>query len=990
MGGDGAATLLRYRVLRHHAQGGLGQVYVAHDEELHREVALKEIQQRYADDPQSRARFLLEAEITGRLEHPGIVPVYGLGAYPDGRPYYAMRFVEGDSLKEAISRFHETEAIRGHKPTDGERTLALRELLDRFVAMCNAVAYAHSRGVLHRDLKPGNVMLGKYGETLVVDWGLAKPVGRPESAGSMDERTLRPSAGIGAAGTQAGSAVGTPAYMSPEQAAGRLEQLGPASDVYSLGATLYCLLTGKVPFKGAEAREVLERVQRGEFLPPRRVNATVPPVLEAICLKAMALAPGERYASPKQLADDIEHWLADEPVAAYREPWLKRAGRWGRRHRTLVASLAVFGGSLLVASLVAAGLLARANAETHREWTRAEDNLVKAQAQAARAEATVKFLTDDLLAEASPAKNPRQKQVTVEEVLNRAAQKMDKAFVGQPEVEAAVRAAVGLTYLHLGQYPESEAHLRRALELCRQLYGLEHLETLAATNNLARLLQDHGKLEEAEPLYRENLEAMRRVLGPNDPKTLRAVNNLAGVVRARGKLEEAEPLFRQNLEAQRRILGPDHPQTLGAVNNLAGLLMARGKLEEAEPLYHENLEALRRVLGPDHPNTLLAVNNLAGVLHDRGKLEEAELLLNQNLEAQRSVLGPDHPNTLMAVNNLAFLLKARGKFEEAEHLFRQNLETQRRILGPDHPQTLGAVNNLAFLLQACGRLDETERLFRQNMEALRRVLGPDHPNTLLAVNNLAVVVQDRGKLDEAEPLFREALDGRRRVLGRVHPQTADSLFGLGDLLTSTGRAGEAEPLLTEALAIRRKTYPKGHERTALTESQLGECLSALGRHADAEPLLVSGYEALKAAKGVSPGELNMALSRLVKLSQRPTPRFESGLAVHAARRNDRRCTVGVILYREYAQTLEEPFRQKKGKCELILRARVGLSRAATERHRAATLSSGHSGLARGCVSCAAGVRPCSGRSGGGRRSRRWCNPPFSRAQWFAVADRATS
>jgi serine/threonine protein kinase len=327
MGGDGAATALRYRIVRHHAQGGLGQVYVAHDEELHREVALKEIQDRYADDPQSRARFLLEAEITGRLEHPGIVPVYGLGAYPDGRPYYAMRFVQGDSLKEAISRFHEAEAIHGRKPTDGERTLALRELLGRFVAMCNAVAYAHSRGVLHRDLKPGNVMLGKYGETLVVDWGLAKSVGRPESAESMDERTLRPSAGVGVAGTQAGSAVGTPAYMSPEQAAGRLEQLGPASDVYSLGATLYCLLTGKVPFKGAEAREVLQRVQRGEFLPPRRVNATVPPALEAICLKAMALAPAERYASPKQLADDIEHWLADEPVAAYREPWLKRAGR---------------------------------------------------------------------------------------------------------------------------------------------------------------------------------------------------------------------------------------------------------------------------------------------------------------------------------------------------------------------------------------------------------------------------------------------------------------------------------------------------------------------------------------------------------------------------------------------------------------------------------------------------------------------------------------
>ncbi len=266
---------LRFRILRPHARGGLGEVYVARDEELHREVALKQIQERHADHPDSRSRFVQEAEITGGLEHPGIVPVYGLGHYPDGRPFYAMRFIRGDSLKEAIERFHRDDEKPGRDP--GERALALRQLLGRFVDVCNAIAYAHSRGVLHRDLKPGNVMLGPYGETLVVDWGLAKPIGRPEGGSPTPERTLRPSSGSGVTPTQMGSAIGTPAFMSPEQAAGRLDELGPASDVYSLGAVLYSLLTGRIPFDDAQVEDVLRKVRAGEVRPPRQVNRAVPP-----------------------------------------------------------------------------------------------------------------------------------------------------------------------------------------------------------------------------------------------------------------------------------------------------------------------------------------------------------------------------------------------------------------------------------------------------------------------------------------------------------------------------------------------------------------------------------------------------------------------------------------------------------------------------------------------------------------------------------------
>ena len=248
----------RFRILRPHARGGLGAVFVALDAELNREVALKQILDRHADDPTSRMRFVLEAEITGGLEHPGIVPVYGLGNYGDGRPYYAMRFVRGDSLKETIAAFHDDEALQ---KAPGRRSLALRLLLRRFVDICNAIDYAHNRGVLHRDIKPANVIVGKHGETLVVNWGLAKALGRAEPGAGSDERTLMPSSASGSVETLPGSAMGTPAYMSPEQAVGDLDRLGPRSDVYSLGATLYCLLTGKPPIEADDLGAVLRRRQ---------------------------------------------------------------------------------------------------------------------------------------------------------------------------------------------------------------------------------------------------------------------------------------------------------------------------------------------------------------------------------------------------------------------------------------------------------------------------------------------------------------------------------------------------------------------------------------------------------------------------------------------------------------------------------------------------------------------------------------------------------
>ena len=363
-----------FRVLRLHAKGGLGQVSVALDLELNREVALKEIQKRYADKKDSRARFILEAEITGGLEHPGIVPVYALGTDKDGRPFYAMRMIRGESLTEAIDKFHgrvrlQTVPSAGSGPVRQAGpcfdSLEFKKILRRLIDVCNALQYAHDRGVIHRDLKPSNIMLGKYGETLVVDWGLAKFLGDDVEAGEIatldQESTLKPGTGSAGLETIAGSAMGTPAYMSPEQAEGRLDLLGSASDVYSLGATLYCLLTGQSSMEGKDVGTVLKNVKHGNFARPRALQAGIPRSLEAICLKAMALKPKNRYASPRQLAEDMEHWLHDEPVRAWTEPWTVKTRRWVGRHRTLVTASAATILVAVVGLAISTVLLSAAN-----------------------------------------------------------------------------------------------------------------------------------------------------------------------------------------------------------------------------------------------------------------------------------------------------------------------------------------------------------------------------------------------------------------------------------------------------------------------------------------------------------------------------------------------------------------------------------------------------------------------------------------------------
>jgi eukaryotic-like serine/threonine-protein kinase len=358
----------RFRVLALHARGGLGQVFRARDEEFGREVALKEIRPDHAHNQNLHDRFSLEAEINGSLEHPGIVPVYSRGRHPDGRPYYVMRFIRGATLKAEIQSFHADAASASAE----QRKLRLRRLLARFVDICDAIAYAHSRGVLHRDLKPANIMLGEFGETLIVDWGLAKMTGGPEVDGALGETVLVPPSADSHEPTVAGSALGTPEFMSPEQAAGAFDLFGPTIDVYGLGAILYTVLTGSPPITAADPMDALKRARDGDIPPLGRVHQGVPRALEAVCMKALARAPLDRYQSARALADDIEHWLADEPVSAWREPWAERITRWERRNRLTIRVGGAALGLIAVVASAAAITVTMAHGRERRERLRAE------------------------------------------------------------------------------------------------------------------------------------------------------------------------------------------------------------------------------------------------------------------------------------------------------------------------------------------------------------------------------------------------------------------------------------------------------------------------------------------------------------------------------------------------------------------------------------------------------------------------------------------
>jgi eukaryotic-like serine/threonine-protein kinase len=703
----------RFRQPRFHARGGLGEIWISRDVELGREVAIKLIQEPHAREENSIHRFLREAEITGRLEHPGIVPVHSLGRTGDGRPCYTMRFIQGKTLAEAITEFHAHEATRTKQQR--LRSLEFRELLQRFVGVCNTIAYAHSRGIIHRDLKPQNIMLGKYGETLVVDWGLARSINRRETLTPEmdDESTLAPTT-VADEVTQLGQAVGTPAYMSPEQAAGRWDIIDAASDIYSLGATLYALLTGAPPFLRDEVGPLLFAVQQGDFVAPRHKNPDVPPALEAICLKAMARQPEMRYPSALDLARDIERWLADEAVSACRESVLVRAGRFARKRRTLVASAAILLLTTVGALAVIAILLDLSRRDLRAEQTRTSRARDKAQTNFELAKDAVdKFLNK---VTAHPKLNEKDFFQLRKELLETAMpfyQKFVEEQGNDPEQEAARGRAYHRLALVRDAIGEKESALRD-YEQMRDIFAKlaadfpgepKYREALAGSHdNLGIILNDLAQRTASETAHRTALKILEQLAVdfPSEPAYQQNLamshNNLGVLLIGFGQQEKAETAYRAGLKVFERLVAdfprvPDYREGLaGSQNNLGALLVELGKAEEAEAAYRAALKTKQR-LADDFPGEpsyrhALAMShaNLGNLVKRLGRRADAETCYRAALRIQEQLVidFPSVQRYAMSLAggycNLGHLIRDQGVPQAALDWFIRAMRTLEPIL----------------------------------------------------------------------------------------------------------------------------------------------------------------------------------------------------------------------------------------------------------------------------------------------------------------------
>jgi tetratricopeptide (TPR) repeat protein len=817
----------RYRILRQIGEGGMGVVYEAEQDKPQRVVALKVIRPEFTSSERLR-RFELEAQVLGRLQHPGIAQIFEAGTADAGhglQPYFAMELIRGQPLAAYVRH----------------QNLQLRERLELVARICDAVQHAHQKGVIHRDLKSGNILVTEDGQPKILDFGVARLTDADLQATTVH--------------TDIGKLVGTIPYMSPEQVSGDPYALDTRSDVYSLGIVLYELLTGRLPYDLSRrvVPEVVRVIREEEPTRLSDLDKTLRGDVETIVGKALEKERERRYPTAAALGADIRCYLHDEPIAARPASATYQLAKFARRHTGLVAGMAA----------VCAVLVAGAVVSTYL-YLRAERNAEAARQQAAKA-AEIQRFVENMFVSADPWQAAGAK-LTVRQVVDSAADTVDRDLANRPAVAAAVHRTIGGVYESLGRYESATSHLRAALELAQQATEADPLAVAEIKVKLAGALGDLGQLDEGARLYVEASEVQSRLLAPDSPDLAETRHQLAITKLIAGELAEAEALCRQALETRRRVLGA-HVDTVRSLDALGRIQQAGRHFDVAEATFAEAADMAERNLASGHPQLARTLNNWASLRGERGDNAGAADLLRRALVLNRAALGDGHPFVARSLVNLAEVLRRAGDLAGA----RQNAEEAERILRAspelgEYNDVWGTLRNLLGTLHmAAGDFAAAAACFADAVQVSTAVFGEESVQTAFFTTNWAVALAKNQQLEQAEPLARRALAIRRAKLPADHPEIAASCEILGRIVLLAGRAADAEPLLRECVEIRERTSSTPDPTLWATKASLGQALAELSRFAEAEPLLLASYEALKDIPAVPASRKQQILAAITQL-----------------------------------------------------------------------------------------------------------------------------
>lgn len=780
------ATIGNFRILGMLGQGGMGVVWEAEQDQPRRRVALKVIRHDHVVDEIHVRMFRREAETLARLKHPNIAAIYESGHTDDGHDYFAMELVRGVTLDQWL-------AARPDRIDEAE--LKLR--LDLFGSICDAVHYAHQRGVIHRDLKPSNIIVadgdaatsgsakGRLTPNLkVLDFGLARITDSDIAATLVSE---------------IGAIKGTLPYMSPEQARGDVAAIDVRTDVYALGVILYELLTGNRPYDVSRAA-LAEAIRVICEEPPAPLRQSWSGVrrpdrdLETVVGKGLEKEADRRYGSAGEFRDDIERYLGSQPILARSPSATYQLSKMVQRNRlgtafvaTVLALLAVFAVTATVQSRAVA-----------RQRDRAED-------EAAKARAVTAFMTDTL-----SAANPWGEgyDVTVVEALDEATKKIDDSFIGQPLIEAEVRHTIGNAYKNLGRY------------------------------------------DPARPLLEAAEDTRVRMIGSDDPETIKTLQALAEIAWRDQRFDEAVERTYELLDRQRRVFGDPSTHVAGTLEDLGRILTDAGHFDEAGPVLDEAL-AMNIELHGEQSLEVAACYENQGTLVETSQRDfaAAEELARKGLEIRRAVTEADTMDTAATLNNLGILLLHQGRYDESLPLLQENVDIVRQLAGDHHPELAKALENLGNVYYRQQNFDRTLELLGEVMMMRKEVLGEDNPAVARTLNNMGMVYNAAGQPEKAEECLRQAAVGMERAYGSDHPDVASSHWSLAHVLWGQGKLDAAETELLAAVAIADRAYPEGSLGRAAYRLPLGNLLTERGRFSEAEPLVLAAYDAYLANEG---------------------------------------------------------------------------------------------------------------------------------------------